>query len=166
MYVHGDIVEDLIATPARFLAWQTFVEAPLPSMRISSDDLAEVHSLRDATHRALSALIDNASISAPSLDVVDAALARSSMGLATVVRAGRISLEHTPTSGGLDGLLATMALHIAQFLGRAGDERIRRCARPRCSLLFVEDHHRRRFCHQRCSNAERQRRLRERLRSR
>lgn len=166
LYVEDGVVEDLLATPAAFVSWQALVDSPcrVPDIRVS--DLADVLVLRDATHAALSRLADDEPIGAAALDVVNAALARAPMSVTTAVRANGIALEYAACSGGADGLVATLALHVGQLLASADRESIRKCARPACPLLFVQYHRRRRFCHHRCSNAERQRLHRQRQQQR
>jgi predicted RNA-binding Zn ribbon-like protein len=55
-----------------------------------------------------------------------------------------------------DVLTAELASRSILFLGGPDLGQVRRCARPGCSMLFVQRHRSRRFCHPSCAHGQRQ----------
>lgn len=55
-----------------------------------------------------------------------------------------------------DRVVAVYALNAIDVAAGPGWEALRRCAAPDCTMLFVQQHRRRRFCHPSCSQRVRQ----------
>lgn len=55
-----------------------------------------------------------------------------------------------------DVFVAVVASRCILFLGTEQARRVRRCARPVCPMLFVQNHRARRYCHESCAHTERQ----------
>jgi predicted RNA-binding Zn ribbon-like protein len=60
-------------------------------------------------------------------------------------------------------LCAGLATGCIELLTGADRQGLRRCEGPGCSLLFVQQHGRRRFCHESCSHRDRQQRYARRV---
>ena len=61
-----------------------------------------------------------------------------------------------PTGRGLAAVLTHLAIESVSFLGSGDVARVRRCDGPDCPMLFVQQHHKRRFCHDGCAHRARQ----------
>ncbi|MEM9408744.1 MAG: ABATE domain-containing protein [Acidobacteriota bacterium] len=65
---------------------------------------------------------------------------------------------------GVAGLLARLAVATIELLSSDDVDRLRRCEGPGCSMMFLQHHRRRRFCHESCSHRARQMRYYRRTR--
>ncbi len=164
-YLHAGEMIDFLATPELIRLWFERVPAAagihLPS-RITSGLATDLQDLRDATHHLLHALArPNNS------DDVDG----NGLSIATINRhaasvpsrpqlswpPGATPEAHMTFSGGqLDVLRAEIASTCIKFVGGPEAKLVRCCSGNGCSLLFVQNHHKRRFCHESCSHRTRQ----------
>ena len=62
----------------------------------------------------------------------------------------------TPTGRGFDAVLTYLGIESISFLASPARNRVRRCDGPDCPMLFVQLHHKRRFCHDGCAHRARQ----------
>ena len=60
-----------------------------------------------------------------------------------------------PTGRGFAAVLAYLAIESISFLASADVARVRRCDGPDCPMLFVQQHHKRRFCYDGCAHRAR-----------
>jgi predicted RNA-binding Zn ribbon-like protein len=164
-YLHGNDVIDFLGTADLIRLW--FERAPaaadrhLPS-RIPGALATDLRALRDATHFLLHTL---AGPSSPNdVDGRERAIrtlnrhagrARSRPELSW--KPGTPPEARTKYSGNhLEVLTAEIASSCIEFLGGREAKRVRRCSGNGCCLLFVQNHHKRRFCHESCSHRARQ----------
>lgn len=61
-----------------------------------------------------------------------------------------------PTGRGFNAVLTHLAIEAISFLSSPDVARVRRCDGPDCPMLFVQQHHKRRFCHDGCAHRARQ----------
>lgn len=61
-----------------------------------------------------------------------------------------------PGGPAFDALLARLACDCIEFLAGPQLPLLRRCDGPDCAMFFVQHHHKRRFCHERCAHRARQ----------
>jgi predicted RNA-binding Zn ribbon-like protein len=60
------------------------------------------------------------------------------------------------SGGKFEVLVARLAAGAITFLAGTELELVRRCGHPDCQMFFVQQHHRRRFCHESCAHRARQ----------
>jgi len=148
--------EDYLATPERYAEWAHRAGAVAADAEIhlprSHDDrvrlMADIRTLRDAIHRLLIAVLDDAALPADALKTANGWLreARSDQALAGD---GRLILRAAPGDASLP--LKSIALDLVDTLARAraGDFRLGRCAnQSSCGWLFADTskNGRRRWC--------------------
>ena len=134
----------------------------LASYRADPREDARLRAVRDAVWTVVHAVIERTAPPASALDVVNDAARR----VPTVVE-----LAWTPT-GPVRAVSPARAAHVPlagrvavsaiELLTGPDAPRLRPCANPGCSMVFVQGHGHRRFCHPSCSHATRQDRYRHR----
>lgn len=159
-YRAGDEYTDFLGDDL-MRAW--FAHAPeargvrLPR-RLPASAAAGIRDSRDAVRQLLEAAADGERPAAGSRSM--ARLDRASRTAPAFVRldlegdAFEWSLDYQGSGG--DTVLAEVAGRCILFLGDARIADVRRCARPTCSMLFVQRHRSRRFCHESCAHRVRQ----------
>ena len=161
-YVHPDGVVDFLGDRGSALRWLHGMRLPaelvLPR-RWSKADVALLRGLRDAVRHLLDASVDGVDS-----DRRDVRLLNERAGAAchvvTLSWASGRSPEARRTVRGapVPALLGHLAAETIAVLTASSPPRVRRCAHPTCSMLFIQDHHKRRFCHPGCSHRDRQQR--------
>jgi predicted RNA-binding Zn ribbon-like protein len=119
--------------------------------------VVEWHALRevrDAVHVLLMAAAANQDLDPEAVAVVNRHAARA----ATRVALDLIDGERRVLASVEGDVAAVAAASCISTL--AGPDPVRRCEGPGCTLLFVQLHRRRRFCHEGCSHRDRQARYR------
>jgi predicted RNA-binding Zn ribbon-like protein len=164
-YLHGSEVIDFLGTDDLIRLW--FERAPeaadrrLPS-RITRAFETDLRDLRDATHHLLHALArpnssDGVAGNASTIATLNRHAASAPSHLRLSWEPGTSPEARTKCSGGqLDVLLAEIASTCIEFIGGPEAKLVRCCSGNGCSLLFVQNHHKRRFCHESCSHRTRQ----------
>lgn len=125
--------------------------------------------IRDATRLLLARATDavTASDVALAVEMLHDEAARAPAHLALhLAEASRASWQLHHTGPGDAVLVAAVASRCILFLGGEDADRVRRCARPDCPMLFVQHHRARRFCHESCADSLRQARYYRRVRAR
>ncbi len=156
---------ELLAEPVDLARWLEAVGLPAPDTPTHRDLLA-ARALREAVHRAATALIDGGPI-----DPDDRALlnrrAAEPAPVPVLAEDGTCAFV-APRGGAVAASLSALARDAIDLFATAGDGRLRRCCGPRCSLLFHDDSRpgTRRWCDTaRCGNRTNTKAYRERRRS-
>jgi predicted RNA-binding Zn ribbon-like protein len=68
--------------------------------------------------------------------------------------APRVNLHHRGDAAAV--LVACVASECLSFIAGPDRVRLRRCDRPGCYMIFVQQHHRRRYCNDLCASSDRQ----------
>ncbi|HLZ26669.1 MAG TPA: ABATE domain-containing protein [Chloroflexota bacterium] len=136
---------DLLADDARARQFWTLQRARLPA-GAAAPDLAATRALRGAIRALLEARLGAREPSPDALDTLNAAAASAPGSPRLVVGVGGLAAGwrwHTEDGQALS-LATTASSAIDVLTGQA--ERLRRCANPGCSMLFLADSARRQWC--------------------
>jgi predicted RNA-binding Zn ribbon-like protein len=160
-YEHPGGVIDHLADPAgaaRYLLHLSWDEPLALPRRLTSPQAADLRGLRDAIRRLLFAVVDEAQPRYADLAIVNRAGGRGrvAVGLEWTPERGPVARRRVRGSQ-LDTVVVHLALGTIELVTNRATS-IRRCAHPSCTMLFVQDHHRRRFCTPGCSHRDRQHR--------
>jgi predicted RNA-binding Zn ribbon-like protein len=129
-------------------------ELHVPS-RLTARDIEKLAALRGVIRALLLAAVSKEPLPAKEVRALNefAAIAPS---FSMLTPAGEGFIVSTVASEKtLDGLLGRLA-HEAIILLGENSKLLRQCATPGCPMLFVQDHHRRRWCHESCGHRSRQ----------
>ena len=155
---HGDETIDFLSSKPNIALWfQTAEKARglhVPS-RLTARDIEQLAALRGVIRVLLLAAISKEPLPAREVRALNefAAIAPS---FSMLTPAGEGFIVSTVASEKtLDGLLGRLAHEAILLLGE-NRARLRQCATPDCPMLFVQDHHRRRWCHESCGHRSRQ----------
>ena len=142
-----DPVTDLLADPDRAAAWWRLQAGRLP-VPTTVPPATPTRRLRTAVRAALQACADGQAIPVAAVDDINAAAASSPTSFRLVQLAGRLVRDvrwHDEYGG--HPALAAIARSAVDLLGEPETiRRLRRCANPACSMLFVADNSRRIWC--------------------
>lgn len=159
LYLDEGEAFDFLASDALARRWFEVAELGVGMWprRSKPGDHARLLALRDAVADLLDAAQKQAAPSAAAVDEVNAC-ARLAPAVPQLVWTGKgpPGAEVRFAARGVPGLLAQLAVAAIELLSGADAGRLRRCEGPGCSLLFVQHHRRRRFCHESCSHRARQ----------
>lgn len=148
--LHG---EDFLRSRAWVALWFTRVgEAPV--------DAGPARTLRDSVHRLFTAAVEGGTPDRADIVVVNSFVTPTRLEL-DWSGAGPVA-RHRETASGGAAVLGRIAACAVELL--AGPDVLRRCTAPGCSMFFVRDHPRRRWCHPSCGHRDRQARYYRRLR--
>ncbi len=159
LYDSGGQLTDFLASRELVEAWFRYAETAssyqLPKLSIERQ--ADVRELRNALHSLCCHLAG---------ETVNIVEATASLNRYAGIVPARLELQwpnpKSPTAslvhaGGLaDTFIATLASDVIAFLATPTGAQVQRCATPVCTLFFVQEHHRRRFCSEPCSQRTRQ----------
>lgn len=146
-------VTDLLADPQTCAAWWSLQADRLPS-GIDALTLEATRNLRDAARAVLDAAQQGRPLPKPAIQRLNEIAAAAPTSPALYVSRGSAELRlrwHTldPASPAL----AAVANSVMSLVAGPESDRLRRCANPACSMLFVATDPRRRFCTQNiCAN--------------
>lgn len=151
-YGDSDGFFDFLGSDELAQLWLTASGACDASAAVSFDAL---RSLRDCLHRLLCASVAG---QAPDPADVEALNEAAAQGRArpTLVWAPEPQQVWVRTGSPTEVLLARLSAEAIAFLAGPERARLRVCAALDCTLFYVQDHHRRRFCHPSCSHRMRQ----------
>jgi predicted RNA-binding Zn ribbon-like protein len=139
---------DLLAEPGRLKAFWTLHAADLPD-GWATPSMAATVELRTAVRALLDAAVTPRNEPpAWAVRVVNqaSALAPASPALAAASGHGYVATERWASSRGADLALAAVARSVIAALTEVPTDRLRRCANPQCSMLFVAEDARRKWC--------------------
>ena len=151
---------DYLADPREVAEW--FGEVPGAAgidvpRRLSADAAASIREVRDATRVLLTELADGAPSRSPAArEVLHDASRRAAAHLALGAAGSPPAWELHFDGPEADVLVASVASRCILFLGGDDAERVSRCARTACPLLYVRHHRSRRFCSEVCAHRVRQ----------
>ena len=157
LYVDEATRLDVLDRPSWIAAW--FRQAPCAAdltypERLRSQDATRLKVLRDAVRGLLECRRD---CRAADIDAINTA-ARPGMSQHRLASsaAGELEVVTGIGSRGVDGVLAVIALRVIDAVENGTFDLNQVCDRPGCNLYYFRDHHRRRYCNNRCANADRQ----------
>ncbi|CAB4574758.1 MAG: hypothetical protein F2534_13555 [Actinobacteria bacterium] len=127
---------ELLATPADVRRWFEAVGLPAPD-RPSVADLHDTRELREAIHRAATALVEGSRIQAADRSLINRRAATPPPF--PVLTADGVRRWDMATGTGTAPALSVVARDAIELFAAAGDGRLRRCSGPQCSLLFHDD---------------------------
>jgi predicted RNA-binding Zn ribbon-like protein len=154
---------ELLERPSDLRSWFDAAGLPKPAT-VSADELALAVSLREAIYRTASATIDGRSLPRADRSLLNGCAAHPTPSPHITEVGGRRML--VPSGTELTSALSLVARDAIELL-TAEDGRLRRCAGPRCSLLFHDSSRpgARRWCTTaRCGNKVNTKAYRERQR--
>lgn len=151
-YGSGADTIDFLADPDDAAAWVALVAGP---GRI--DDVAELRELRDAVRDLLAARAAGRPLGRRAVATLNRHAAAGCASAALRVAAGGV-LSSEMRFQGPAAVRARLATSCIEVL--TGPHPIHRCEGEGCGLFFVQQHGRRRFCHDGCSHRARQQRYR------
>lgn len=119
--------------------------------------LARLRSLRDAVRAVLLAHLEGVAPAPSAVPRLNAALELTAGAPRLEASAeGRLQVLARAPRGAVARLEAAIATATLAFVAEGGLAALRRCPGPDCPMLFVAQHHRRKFCHPSCSHRARQ----------
>lgn len=151
-YGAGAEAVDFLSDDGAARRWATLVAGASPV-----DDLPALRELRDAAWHLLAARSAGRPLPRRFVDVVNRHAASGCAHVELVV-SPRGGLSSRIQFCGPESARARFATSCVEVL--LGPEGVRRCEGPGCTLFFVPQHGRRRFCHESCSHRARQERYR------
>jgi predicted RNA-binding Zn ribbon-like protein len=144
-----------------FLRTREWVDAWFAQVGQPAVDTVRARALRDGVHRLFTAAVNGTTPDRADVRIVN--------GFTTPTRleldwsgAGPVARHRDSATGGAL-VLGRMAACAIELL--AGPDVLRRCTAPGCSMFFVRDHPRRRWCDPSCGHRDRQARYYRRRRS-
>jgi predicted RNA-binding Zn ribbon-like protein len=158
LYVDVDGVVDFLATPALAHAW--FASSPTASSlrrpsRWTLDQLEQLWHVRDAVAEICRATVDGRTPPSAAVASVNGATERAPRAAQLAWTAdGPTIIDRVIAGSALDHVLAAFADDLVDVL--RDPERLLVCANVDCQVLFVKQHHRRRWCHDGCGHRHRQ----------
>lgn len=144
---YGEGAHDFLADPEVARRWATCVLGE--GLEI---DVADLRALRGAVRRLIASQMSGSAFDPAATALVNAHAAHACAHLSLVIE-GASASSRVGYRGGAAARLATSCIEVL-----TGPDPIRRCEGPGCTMFFVQDHGRRRFCHDGCSHRARQRR--------
>jgi predicted RNA-binding Zn ribbon-like protein len=127
---------ELLAEPSALRRWFEAVRLPSPG-RPTIGDLDTARALREAIHRAATAVVEGGRI-----DAADRSLLNHSAAAPPpfpVLTADGARRWDTSSGDEVAAALSVVARDAIELFASAGDGRLRRCSGPQCSLLFHDD---------------------------
>ncbi len=158
LYLAAGRTIDFLATVTLTKTWfdlaATGIDMPNTVRRADAESIRE---LRNTIHAILGDLAAGRTAAADTVDVLNQYAARAPWFL-------RLGWDdaHEPeatrqhTVGGIDALLGRIATETIDLVTGPTRLLLRQCNGPGCAMLFVKNHHRRRWCHQSCGHRARQ----------
>lgn len=170
LYQNEDETFDFFATPEQTSMWFRHasvlrgLQLPQPH---SADSNAKICELRNAIHRALVARVDGTRPEPVAVRVINRNAALAPVTARLEWPSGDAPHAVLQSSGPtFDRVCGQLAMDTIEVLSGAQGDQLRRCQGPGCSMLFVQHHKRRRFCHESCSHRDRQMRYYRRKKNR
>jgi predicted RNA-binding Zn ribbon-like protein len=159
LYGAGDERIDFLDTTAAVRRWfqhPRLVSAPKLPTQIRRAHAGAIRELRDVVRHILRAALDGETPAPELVIALNQAAARAPL-------TARLSWDSNGPGAStrakgplLDVLLGTIATETIALLSGPDRCLLRACTGPGCTLLFLQNHHRRRFCHPSCGHRDRQ----------
>ncbi len=144
-----------------FLHAREWVDEWFAQLGQPSVDAGRARALRDSVHRLFTAAVEGVTPDRGDVEVVNAFTTPTRLELDW--SAGGPVARHRDTATGGAAVLGRIAACSIELL--AGPDALRRCTAPGCSMFFVRNHPRRRWCHPSCGHRDRQARYYRRKRN-
>jgi predicted RNA-binding Zn ribbon-like protein len=145
--------EDFLRTREWVAEWFTQVgEGPVDAVR--------ARTLRDGVHRLFTAAVQGTAPDRADVEAVNSFVTPTRLELDWSAD-GPVARRRDTAAGGA-AVLGRIAACAVELL--AGPDVLRRCTAPGCSMFFVRNHPRRRWCHPSCGHRDRQARYYRRVR--
>jgi predicted RNA-binding Zn ribbon-like protein len=157
LYGDGRDRIDFLATPRLITRWFTHAEAaPRLPARLARHDVELLRDLRDATHTLIGRTVDRLPPPPAAVEALNRHAARAPRTLRLDLAGGGLRIGSSSTVRGIDAVLGLLAHEAITLLGGPDAARLRRCDHPDCTMAFVQQHRRRRWCHPSCGHRTRQ----------
>jgi len=166
LYRDSAIRLDVFERPDRIASW--FKHAPCATdldapRRFTPDDAERLRHLRDAIRQMLSGSAERDLTGSLSIINGAARLGDQHRLLEWQPRRHRLAVVIDSSASPFETLLATIASRFVDMVAAHDIARIRVCDRLECNMYYYRNHHRRRYCNERCANADRQSRYNRRV---
>ena len=165
LYRGEDVQFDVFDRPSWASTWMGSAPCALQRAaprRVTTNDLVRFRRLRDAVRVVLLGRRTDDRVGAIAVINLAARLATPQREL-VLSRGGKIAVKDGSNASRVDIFLASIARQVFDAVEHGDLELIRVCDRPGCNMFYFRDHHRRRYCNQRCANTDRQARYNRRL---
>ena len=165
LYIAGNERVDVLEHPRSVAAWlrqASCVVGLAAPRRIRNAEAEQLRRVRDAIRRlllstrGLTCIADVAVIN----DAADAAPSRRALAWR---RNGSLDVVTESAASPFETLLSAIATAVIDAVQHGTLALYKICSRPECHMFYYQDHHRRRYCNERCANADRQARYNRRL---
>lgn len=157
LYLADGETIDFLATPGLMRIWfnLAIADAIFPK-KVRRADLDAIRELRDAVHLILRGLANGRSPNPDGLAVLNRYSARCPQFARIAWPDGgpAVTVERTGTA--VDALLGRIATETIDLIGGPTRLLLRQCSGPGCAMLYVKNHHKRRWCHHSCGHRSRQ----------
>jgi predicted RNA-binding Zn ribbon-like protein len=162
LYLADGEATDFLATPASAQLWLEHALGPAGvdfPRAISASEAAALRELRDAAVEILSALCQHRTPKPTRVQALNRHAAAACAHVELVWSSSDQPSARVRLRGDrFSRMCAQLATACIELCTSEAAGEIRRCEGPGCSLMFVQHHRRRRFCHESCSHRARQRR--------
>jgi predicted RNA-binding Zn ribbon-like protein len=158
LYLTHDGSIDFLATPSLIRMWfdTADVDVVLP-VRVRRADAEAIGELRDGVRSLLRSLAVGATPADHAIAVINrcAADAPSSLRL-RCDDGGHFTVTNVRRAVAIDAVLGQIASETMTLVAGPSRFGLRQCSGPGCAMLFVQTHHKRRWCHESCGHRARQ----------
>jgi predicted RNA-binding Zn ribbon-like protein len=150
---------DFLVSPESVKTW--FTHAPTAvGITVPADlreaGLTDLRRLRGIVRGLLDGVVSNSSVDDRAVSALNSFASRAPARLELTWRTDAATAALVHRGHGADVLLAGLASECISFFASSEVTLMRRCERPECFMLFVQQHRRRRFCNDSCSHRVRQ----------
>jgi predicted RNA-binding Zn ribbon-like protein len=159
LYRDGDSVMDFLHTTKLVVGWFDAVGGNfVVPARLTVTTASALRDLRNALRQLFDDMIDGAEQASPvSIATLNRLAKRAPSHLHLEWPAGSAPQAGLrPEGGAADALVVGVASECIAFLAGPDREHLRRCDHPGCYMVFVQQHHRRRYCNDGCASSDRQ----------
>ena len=166
LYLRPGYEIDFLATPSAVVTWFDLVAVGSPSpipRHLDNERCRDVRRIRDAVHAVLTAVTQVRTSGRATAEPTDAVRALNDGlgdGGARYVlswsKEGRPSASVQSRGSGFVAARTFLAAQSVSFIAGPDLDRVRRCESPDCPMFFVQQHRKRRFCHEGCAHRARQ----------
>jgi predicted RNA-binding Zn ribbon-like protein len=159
LYQEDDTVFDFLGTSDLVTDWFAVIGGNfvLPT-QLAARTVSLLREVRVATRQLFDDVIDGADrASQHAIAVLNRSAGLAALHLRLDWPTGgapRVNLRHDGDAAAV--LVACVASECIGFLAGSDRDHLRRCDRPGCYMIFVQQHHRRRYCNDLCASSDRQ----------
>ena len=156
LYITADGSIDFLATPDLIKLWFEAVDTDVTVPTIRRADAAAIRELRDAVHSLLRAVATGTPPAPAAVAILNRYAAKAPWFLHLACsHDGHLAVIERRHGRAIDVFLGQIANETIQLLDGSA-KLLRRCNGPGCAMLFIKNHHKRRWCHQSCGHRARQ----------